>query len=128
MRTRFFSSSNRLSASVLASSVLPTPVEPTKMNDTGRFLGEMPTRLRRMAAATAATASSWPTMCSLSRDSRLRSCSYSCAWILLAGILVQSSMMRARFSIVSVGAGSFRSSSMSCSSCSSRLLSVAMRA
>ena len=43
-------------ASRLTSSVLPTPVGPTKMKDTGRFLGLIPTRLRRMARLTASTA------------------------------------------------------------------------
>ena len=54
---------NRYSASVLASSVLPVPVGPRKMNEPpgrrGSLSGE---RLRRMALATARTASSWPMM------------------------------------------------------------------
>ena len=57
-RIRLSTLSNRSLASCLTSSVLPTPVGPTKIKDTGRFLGEMPTRLRRMARDTASTASS----------------------------------------------------------------------
>ena len=49
---------NSSDASRLTSSVLPTPVEPTKINETGRFFALMPTRLLRMAEATAETASS----------------------------------------------------------------------
>ena len=81
-----------------------------------------------MADTTEAMASSCPTMCFLSSASRFRSCSYSCARILLAGIFVQSSMMRARLSMVSVGFGSFSSSVISESSCRLRLRSSAMRA
>ena len=127
-RIRDSTDSNISFAKHLTSSVLPTPVEPTKMNDTGRFLGEMPTRFLRMAAVTARMASSCPTMCSLRRVSRFSSCSYSCARILLAGIFVQSSMIRARFSIVRTGFGSSSSTAISFSSCNLRLRSSAMRA
>ena len=57
-RNRFSVESKSSAASCLTSSVFPTPVEPTKMNDTGRRLAEMPARLRRIAVATAWTASS----------------------------------------------------------------------
>ncbi len=61
-RTSASSSSNRNAASARASSVLPTPVGPRKMNEPiGRFGSRRPTRLRRTARATAATASSCPT-------------------------------------------------------------------
>src|SRR5438445_98128 len=54
MRTIACSSSNRNSASVLASSVLPTPVGPRNRNEPiGRFGSESPDRLRRIALATA---------------------------------------------------------------------------
>ena len=80
---------------------LRTTVLPTKMKLTGLCLGEMPTRLRRMAAATAETASSCPTMCCFSRSSSSDRRLNSSSRILLAGILVHSSMTRAIFSIVS---------------------------
>ena len=59
-RSNAASSSNMNSASARASSVLPTPVGPRKMNDPiGRFGSPIPLRERRIASATAATASSW---------------------------------------------------------------------
>ena len=59
MRTSARSSSNRHSASALASSVLPTPVGPRKKKlPMGRSGSDRPARLRRTAAATARTASS----------------------------------------------------------------------
>ena len=76
MRTIACSSSNRNWASARASSVLPTPVGPRNMNDPiGRFGSDRPARLRRMALATAVTASSWPTT---------RSWRWSSRWISLA--------------------------------------------
>ena len=60
--------SKRSAASCLTSSVLPTPVGPTKMKLTGLCFGLMPTRPRRMAAATASTASSCPMMCFFRRS------------------------------------------------------------
>ena len=55
------SSSNRNSASALASSVLPTPVGPAKMNEPeGRFGSLRPARVRRIVLARAEMASSWP--------------------------------------------------------------------
>ena len=96
--------SNSSLASTFTSSVLPTPVEPTKMNDTGRFFGLMPTRLRRMARGHGGDG------LVLSDDVLLQAGHPAAAaaripvrWILLAGIFVHSSMMRARFSIVSTG-------------------------
>ena len=51
------SSSNKNSASALASSVLPTPVGPRKMKlPTGRFTSFSPARARRMASDSAVTA------------------------------------------------------------------------
>ena len=56
------SSSNKNSATDLANSVLPTPVGPRKRKlPMGRFGSDRPLRERRMALATARTASSWPT-------------------------------------------------------------------
>ncbi len=120
-RMRLSTLSNRSDASRLTSSVLPTPVGPTKMKDTGFFLGEIPTRLRRMARETASTASSWPTMCSFRRRERPLICSYSWALILEAGIFVHISMILARFSMVTVGLGSASSSSILAASCMSLL-------
>ena len=55
------SSSNRNSASVLASSVLPTPVGPRNRNEpVGRSGSLMPARERRTASDTAVTAACWP--------------------------------------------------------------------
>ena len=62
MRTIARSSSNRNSASALASSVLPTPVGPRNRNEpVGRSGSETPERARRTASDTARTASGWPT-------------------------------------------------------------------
>jgi len=62
IRTMAFSSPNMASASVLHSSVLPTPVGPRNRKEPmGRLGSFRPTRLRRMALATAVTASSCPT-------------------------------------------------------------------
>ena len=61
MRMIARSSSNRNSASDLASSVLPVPVGPRKRNEpVGRFGSEMPARDRRTASLTARTASCCP--------------------------------------------------------------------
>ena len=102
-RMRDSGEANRSAASCLTSSVLPTPVEPTKMKDTGLCLAAMPTRPRRMALDTAFTAPSWPTMWDLRRWSSLASRSNSCSWMEEAGILVHSSMTRARWAAVSGG-------------------------
>ena len=67
-RIRWSSLSNRKPASALHSSVLPTPVGPRNRNEpVGRFGSDRPERERRIALATAAIASSWPTTrsCSL---------------------------------------------------------------
>jgi len=62
MRTIARSSSNRNSASALASSVLPTPVGPRNRNEpVGRSGSATPERDRRTASETARTASGWPT-------------------------------------------------------------------
>ena len=83
----------RSAASRLTSSVLPTPVEPTKIKLTGLRLDCSPARLRLMAAHTAFTASSCPTMCALSRPARPERRSNSSARMFEAGIFVQSSMI-----------------------------------
>ncbi len=70
MRTTARSSSNRKSASALASSVLPTPVGPRNRNDpVGRSGSAMPARARRTASDTARTASSCPITRACSSDS-----------------------------------------------------------
>ncbi len=52
---------NKSSANCLANSVLPTPVGPTKRKEPiGRLPSSKPARFRRIARATAATASSCP--------------------------------------------------------------------
>ena len=72
------SSSNRKSASDRASSVLPTPVGPRNRNEPmGRWGSDRPARLRRMALATAVTASSWPMTRSCSTSSRRTSLAIS---------------------------------------------------
>ncbi len=58
IRTMARSSSNRNSASALASSVLPTPVGPRKRKEpVGRLGSATPARARRTASDTARTAS-----------------------------------------------------------------------
>ena len=70
IRTIAASSSNRNSASARAVSVLPTPVGPRKINDPiGRFGSLSPARDRRIAFATALSASSCPTTRSRRRSS-----------------------------------------------------------
>ena len=67
-RIKCSSLSNKKPAKALHSSVLPTPVGPKNKNDpVGRFGSDKPERERRIALATAAIASSWPTTrsCSL---------------------------------------------------------------
>ena len=62
MRMMALSSPNMASARDLHSSVLPTPVGPRNRKEpVGRLGSFSPTRPRRMARATAFTASSWPT-------------------------------------------------------------------
>ena len=61
MRTIAWSSSNRKFASARPSSVLPTPVGPRNRKlPSGRLASCRPARARRIAFATATTASSWP--------------------------------------------------------------------
>ncbi len=97
------------------------------MKLTGLCLGLMPTRFLRMAAATAATASSWPTICSFSRSSSLARRWNSSSRILLAGILVHISMTRATLSMVSSGVPLASRASSSFLARISRLRSSAMR-
>ena len=86
MRTIARSSSKRKSASDRASSVLPTPVGPRKRNEPiGRLGSERPARLRRMALATATTASSWPMTRSCSTSSRRTSLAISPSMSRLTG-------------------------------------------
>ena len=94
MRTMFFSSSNRHSASALASSVLPTPVGPRNRKlPMGRFSSAMPARERRMASLTFCTASSWPMTRLCSTSGRCRSFSRSLSISLATGMPVQRAMI-----------------------------------
>ena len=78
------SSSNRNSASALASSVLPTPVGPAKMNEPPQDASDTlrPTRVRRIERDSAETASSWPMMRLCSSDS-MPSSFFDSAWVSL---------------------------------------------
>ena len=132
MRTMAFSVSNRYSASALASSVLPTPVGPRNRKlPIGRLGSDRPARLRRMAPATADTASSWPTTRSCSLSSRSTSFSISPCIILLTGMPVHVLTTSA---ISSSDTSSFKMAPSSCfslrtrSASSSRFFSSGMRA
>ena len=96
MRTMALSSPNMASARALQSSVLPTPVGPRNRKEPmGRFSSLRPARARRMARATALTASSWPMtrLCSASSrwSRRLDSSSVS----LVTGMCVQAATISA---------------------------------
>ena len=96
MRTMAFSSSNRKSASALASSVLPTPVGPRNRNDpVGRFGSEMPARERRTASETAWMASFWPITRLPRYSSMCRSFSFSPCIRRPTGMPVQSETISA---------------------------------
>ena len=106
-RIRWSSLSNRKPASALHSSVLPTPVGPRKRNEpVGRFGSERPERERRIALATAAIASSWPTTRSCSFCSISSSLSRSPCISLATGMPVA----RATTSAISSAPTSVRSS------------------
>jgi len=103
MRMRFRSSSNRLSASALASSVLPTPVGPRNRNEPiGRLGSAMPARERRMASVTRLTASSCPTTRLWRISSRWSSFSRSPSIRRETGMPVQRATMAAISSSVTV--------------------------
>ena len=90
MRTIASVVSNMNSASALHNSVLPTPVGPRNRNEPfGRFGSDRPARERRIASATACTASSWPTTRLCSSSSIFSSLSRSPSSILLTGMPVQ---------------------------------------
>ena len=89
MRIIAFSSSKRHSANAFASSVLPTPVGPrNKKLPMGCSGSASPARLRRIAPATAETASSCPITRSCKRSSRSISFSISPCIIFVIGIPV----------------------------------------
>ena len=110
MRTMASSVSNRNAANDLVNSVLPTPVGPRNRNEPlGREGSESPARERRIASATALTASSCPTT-RLCRASSIRnSLSRSPSSILATGIpvhlettsAISSSLTALRNSLVS---------------------------
>ncbi|MNZ89001.1 hypothetical protein D3C78_1079040 [compost metagenome] len=88
-RTRWSSLSNKKPASALHSSVLPTPVGPRNRKEpVGRLGSDRPERERRMAFATAAIASSWPTTRWCSLSSIFSSLSFSPCIILATGMPV----------------------------------------
>ena len=88
-RIRAFSVPNIASASALQSSVFPTPVGPrNKKEPIGRFGSFNPTLPRRIAFATATTASSCPTTRSWRMDSSFKRRSVSPSASLLTGIFV----------------------------------------
>ena len=120
IRTILFSSSNRLSASALASSVLPTPVGPRNRKDPIGLLGSLiPALERMMASVTLVTPSSCPMTRLWSSSARcsvlLRSLSFSFA----TGMPVQREMILAISSSVTLSCTSDRSSSFTFSSSSS---------
>ena len=125
MRTMAFSSSNRKSASALASSVLPTPVGPRNRNEpVGRFGSAMPARERRTASDTAWMASFWP-MTRLPRySSMFRSFSFSPCMRRPTGMPVQSETISATES-ASTWSGTIGSLSVSAASASSAARSAA---
>ena len=86
-RIRVSGVSNSSWESTRTSSVLPVPVGPTKMKEAGCRRGLICTRLRRMAAEMADTASSWPMMCRFSTSSRFASFFSSFSWTREAGML-----------------------------------------
>ena len=89
MRTIASSLSNKNLAKVLQSSVLPTPVGPrNKKEPIGRLGSERPARLRRIAFATASTASSWPITRLCSSSSMRKSFSFSPSIIFDTGMPV----------------------------------------
>ena len=89
MRTKADSVSNKNLASDLHSSVLPTPVGPKNRNEPiGRFGSARPARLRRIAFATASTASFWPITRSCSATSICSNFSRSPSSIFDTGIPV----------------------------------------
>ena len=96
IRIMLRSSSNRHSASVLASSVLPTPVGPrNKKLPIGRLGSAIPARERMMASATFSTASSCPMTRLCNMLSRFKSFSRSPSISLDTGIPVQRQMILA---------------------------------
>ena len=84
--------SNNSCDNSFTNSVFPTPVGPTKINEAGRLLGLICTRLRRIAAETAFTASSCPIILLFSLSSIEASFFNSFSLTLEAGIPVQSSI------------------------------------
>ena len=90
------SSPNMAAASALHSSVFPTPVGPTKIKEPMGRLGSLsPARARRIAFATAETASSWPMTRLCSSSSRWRRRALSSSVSLTTGIPVQPATIRA---------------------------------
>ena len=91
-RMRVSGVSNSSWESTRTSSVLPVPVGPTKMKEAGCLRGLICTRLRRTAAETAFTASSWPMIFRESTSSRWASLASSFSSTRAAGMPVHSSM------------------------------------
>ena len=120
MRTMARSSSKRKSASVRASSVLPTPVGPRNRKEPiGRLGSDSPARDRRIALATAVTASSWPMTRSCSTSSMRTSFAISPSMSRLTGMPVHlatiSAMSSSSTSSLSIAARAWSSSRRSAS-------------
>ena len=120
IRTMLFSSSNRFSASALASSVLPTPVGPRNRNEPIGLVGSLiPALERMMASVTSSTASSCPMtlLCSSSPKCKvlLRSLSFNLA----TGIPVQRDTILPISSSLTLSCTRDRSSSFTFASSSS---------
>ena len=128
MRTIASVVSNMNSASALQSSVLPTPVGPRNRNEPiGRCGSDRPARERRMASATAVTASSCPTTRRCSSASMRSSFSRSPSSIFETGMPVQRETTSAISSAVTCMCSSlkpFCSASCAAASC---LSSAGMR-
>ena len=131
MRTILRSSSNRHSASALASSVLPTPVGPrNKKLPMGRFSSAMPARLRRIASLTFSTASFWPMTRLCSTSGRCSSFSRSPSINLATGIPVHRATILAISSSVTLSCSSEScapSASAACSAAASCFCSSGRR-
>ena len=96
MRTMLFSSSKSACANAFASSVLPTPVGPRNRKLPMGFVGSFrPARVRRIASATAVTASSCPMTRSCRISSRWSSFSRSPSISFATGMPVHRATMRA---------------------------------
>ena len=122
IRTIASGSSNMYEASVLLISVLPVPDGPQNRKlAIGRLWFDRPLRERRIACATAFTASSWPTTSRCRIFSRRSSLTRSLSIILVTGMPVQRLTIEAMFSLVTVLAKFVLPSASSLRACSCSL-------